>query len=651
MKLSIIIVNYNVKFFLEQCLHSVYKAVANLDAEVFVVDNNSVDGSCLMLSEKFPDIILIRNKQNLGFSKANNQAIKRAKGEYILLLNPDTVVEEKTFEKAIQFMDITPDAGGLGVKMIDGKGVFLPESKRGLPTPSVAFYKIFGLSRLFPKSKRFSKYHLGYLDKDKTHSVEILSGAFMMMRKEVLEKIGLLDEDFFMYGEDIDLSYRIILVGYKNYYYPHTTIIHYKGESTKKGSINYVRIFYQAMIIFAKKHFAKKNAQFFSFFINIAIYFRAFLAIMHRIVKAVFLPLTDALILFFGFWLIVPKWENIKFSEGAYFPDEYFFIVIPSYIFIWIVSIYLSGGYDKNTKPQNPTKGIVIGVLFILIVYALLPENLRFSRAIILFSTVWALLGINLFRSLLHFSRFSAYKFNIGKKKRIAIIASCEKEKHILDILNQAVEKYEYLGLINPAKEDKEKFIGNLYQLKEIVEINKINEIIFCASSLPAEQIIKQMLTMEKYSVSYKIAPPESLSIIGSNSIDTVGEFYSVDLNNITLPQNVRIKRLFDICFSLFLIVFLPLFLFVVPHRLNFIRNIILVLFGCRTWVGFFKNKKTDTVYLPTIKKGIVSAVEAQMKQDEQVEVIEKINLMYAKDFSINIELIICLKCYKNWGK
>ena len=163
MKLSIIIVNYNVKYFLEQCLHAVYKAIQNVDAEIFVVDNNSVDGSCGMVRQKFPDLHLIENKDNPGFSVANNQAMRIAKGEYFLLLNPDTVVEENTFEKVIRFMDETPDAGGLGVKMIDGKGMFLPESKRGLPTPIVAFYKIFGLSRLFPKSKRFSKYHLGYL--------------------------------------------------------------------------------------------------------------------------------------------------------------------------------------------------------------------------------------------------------------------------------------------------------------------------------------------------------------------------------------------------------------------------------------------------------------------------------------------------------
>ncbi|HNZ72627.1 MAG TPA: glycosyltransferase family 2 protein, partial [Prolixibacteraceae bacterium] len=244
MKLSVVIVNYNVKHFLEQCLHSVEKASKNLATEVFVVDNNSVDGSKGMLLSKFPNIKLVLNEKNVGFSRANNQAIRMATGQYVLLLNPDTVVEEDTFEKVVAFMDSHPEAGGLGVKMIDGKGKFLPESKRGLPTPWVAFYKVFGLSAIFPHSKVFGKYHLSYLDKNELHQVDVLAGAFMLLRKEALDKVGLLDEGFFMYGEDIDLSYRITLGGYKNYYYPDTTIIHYKGESTKKGSLNYVKMFY-----------------------------------------------------------------------------------------------------------------------------------------------------------------------------------------------------------------------------------------------------------------------------------------------------------------------------------------------------------------------------------------------------------------------
>jgi GT2 family glycosyltransferase len=288
-KLSVIIVNYNVKYFLEQALHSVRKAVKGMDAEVFVVDNNSVDGSCEMVKRKFPEVILIENKDNPGFSKANNQAIRQSKGEYILLLNPDTVVEEDCFEKVTAFMDQTPDAGALGVKMIDGKGHFLPESKRGLPTPQVAFYKMFGLSALFPRSKRFGRYHLGYLDKDETHPVDVLAGAFMLLRKKTLEEIGLLDEDYFMYGEDIDLSYRITKAGYKNYYFPHTTIIHYKGESTKKSSVNYVFVFYRAMIIFAQKHYSQKHARLFSILINAAIYARASIAIVFRFVSSIYM--------------------------------------------------------------------------------------------------------------------------------------------------------------------------------------------------------------------------------------------------------------------------------------------------------------------------------------------------------------------------
>ena len=219
MKLSVIIVNYNVKYFLKQCLESVFDSTSMEETEVYVVDNDSKDGSIEMIQQSFPQVKLIANKKNVGFSTANNQAIKVSSGEYVLLLNPDTLVKTTTFEKVIDFMDKTPDAGGLGVKMIDGNGNFLPESKRGLPTPDVAFYKIFGLSAIFPKSKTFGQYHLGHLDKNETHKIDILAGAFMLMRKSVLNKIGLLDETFFMYGEDIDLSYRILKGGYKNYYF------------------------------------------------------------------------------------------------------------------------------------------------------------------------------------------------------------------------------------------------------------------------------------------------------------------------------------------------------------------------------------------------------------------------------------------------
>ena len=268
MKLSIVIVNYNVKYFLEQCLDAVSLAVRNTEAEIFVVDNHSSDDSAEYLASRFPDIPVIENQENVGFSKANNQAIAQARGEYILLLNPDTVIGENSLTTICRFMDENPQAGAVGVKMLDGYGRFLPESKRGFPSPLNSFCKLVGLSELFPYSKRFGGYHLKYLDKNAIHPVPILAGAFMMVRKEAIEKAGYLDECFFMYGEDIDWSYRINSAGYTNYYFPEP-IIHYKGESTKKD-IKYVKHFYEAMLIFFNKHYPHSNL-FFIFMIRLAI--------------------------------------------------------------------------------------------------------------------------------------------------------------------------------------------------------------------------------------------------------------------------------------------------------------------------------------------------------------------------------------------
>lgn len=279
-KISIIIVNYNVKYFLEQCLLSVRAASTGLDAEVFVVDNHSTDGSVDYLRPKFPEVVFIENQDNPGFAKANNQAIEQCKGEYVLLLNPDTVIGEESLRTLCYFMDEHAKAGGIGLKMLDGHGVFLAESKRSFPSPWVSFCKIFGLSKLFPTSRVFARYSLPYLDKEKQHKVEVLAGAFMLLRREALEKIGLLDESFFMYGEDIDLSYRMVLGGYKNYYIPER-ILHYKGESTKHGDMKYVKAFYGAMLIFFKKYYPH-SGWLMGFFIKLAILLRASLAGLTR---------------------------------------------------------------------------------------------------------------------------------------------------------------------------------------------------------------------------------------------------------------------------------------------------------------------------------------------------------------------------------
>lgn len=652
MKLSIVIVNYNVRHFLEQCLISVFKAVTNINAEVFVVDNNSVDGSCTMVKERFPKVKLFENKDNRGFSYANNQAIKKATGQYVLLLNPDTVVEEDSFEKCIQFMDKNPDTGGLTVKMIDGKGNFLPESKRALPTPIVSFYKIFGLTSLFPRSKRFAKYYLGHLSNDEINEIEILPGAYMFLRKEILEKTGYLDEDYFMYGEDIDLSYKITKAGYKNYYYPETTIIHYKGESTKKGSLNYVFIFYNAMIIFARKHFSDKNARAFSILINIAIYFKAFLAILSRFVKKAFLPIVDITTIYFSYYFIKPIWENYKFQGDGYYPKEFLLFAVPTYIFIWIASIWFNGGYSKQIKVFQLIKANIIGTLLILILYALIPESLRFSRALILIGAVITLLATSLNRVLAHFINFLPQRFKRNKKLRIILVGLIDEINRVENIITEAEIKPLIIGIVAPSNQVQSDYhFGSMNQLEEIIQIHKIDEIVFCAKDIPSNQIISTMLKLSVLNIDYKIAQPDTLSIIGSNSIETAGELYTIELNSISKISNIRNKRFFDIITSFLMLIFSPLILLSLKISFKLINNSVRVLLGCKTWVGYYKKSDVNTANLPKIKDGILTPLDLGSKKELTDSFIFKSNLVYAKNYTFWNDLNILLKGFKQIGR
>jgi len=282
MDLSVVIVSYNVSGYLKACLKSVTLAAECIDNEIFVVDNNSYDDSCSMVSNEFPGVTLIRNNSNAGYAAANNQALKLCKGRYVLLLNPDTIVRDDTFTKCISFMDSHIDGGALGVKMQDGDGIYLPESKRSLPSLSSAFFKSFGLSFLLPESKLFNRYYLLTVGSDETAETEVIAGAFMFIRKDVLDISGLLDEDFFMYGEDIDMSYRIIQAGYRNYYFPEAVITHFKGCSTPRNNYEDIINFYKAMRIYVRKRRAEGLFRFCHFILFTGIFFRETLALFNR---------------------------------------------------------------------------------------------------------------------------------------------------------------------------------------------------------------------------------------------------------------------------------------------------------------------------------------------------------------------------------
>ncbi len=650
MQLSVVIVNYNVKYFLEQALHTVRKACLGLEAEVFVVDNHSVDGSCEMVKNLFPEVILIENKENVGFAKANNQAIRRSKGKYVLLLNPDTVIEEDCFKKVIGFMDQTPDAGAVGVKMIDGSGRFLPESKRGLPTPEVAFYKISGLAALFPKSRRFGKYHLGFLNSEEIHEVDVLAGAFMMIRHDVLKQVGLLDEDYFMYGEDIDLSYCIHQAGFKNYYYPETTIIHYKGESTKKTSVNFVFTFYRAMVIFAKKHYSQKHARNFSMLIHIAIYLRALAALASRILSKIFIPGIDFIFIFTGLAMLVEFWSNYKYATPWAYPSNIVYSNSLVYSLLWLMGLFLAGSYNKRKTFLSVAKGIAIGTLAIAVFYAFVGEEYRFSRAIILLGACLAIFSAYFIRVMVYWFKYSRLSLNMSSHLKTIIVGNKSEVERVQDLLVKSKSKSDYLGYVSvePGSEDIH-YLGQVSQLTEIVSLFNVEEIIFCSKDLAASRIIEWMGSITQKDLMYKIVPEESLFIIGSNDKNAPGDFYTIEINlKLAKAFEQQKKRAFDIAASLLMLLLSPLLILFVKNRFNFYPNIFQVLSGEKTWVSY---ALADNIkLLPSIKKGIVSPLDAEYGRIYNPVTIQKLNFLYAKDYSVEKDLLIVLRALRSCG-
>ena len=642
MKLSIIIVNYNVRYFLEQALLSVRKGIApvspptpeggamtsaapplgaggaggGLLADIWVVDNNSVDDSVRMVQEKFPEVHLIANRDNVGFSTANNQAIRQSSGEYVLLLNPDTVVEEDTFEKCVAFMDAHPDAGALGVRMIDGSGKFLPESKRGFPSPWVAFCRTFGLSTFFPKSKLFNQYHLGYLDEHEVHPVDVLSGAFMLLRRSALDKAGLLDEAFFMYGEDIDLSYRIKLAGYQNYYFPDTTILHYKGESTKKGSLNYVRAFYQAMIIFAQKHFTGRKARLFVAMLRAAIYLRALLALLSSGWKKLSLPLLDGVLIYIGLHFLKNFWAVYHFHDPEYYNH---------------LIVYLN--FSMYTA-----------------IYGFLDAEYRNSRALILLGTAWAVFSTAALRLLLHFWRHGNLHVGRTRQSNLIIVGGEAECDRVRQLLYQAGATVNYIGKVSPQEmADARTFLGTLRQLGEVVQIYKANEIIFCSKDVPIQDIMRWMAQLGPV-IEYKIAPEESLSIIGSHSKNEPGELYTIDIRfAITDPVNRRHKRLLDFLLAIALLLTLPLNMLWMRQPAGFVANVLKVLAGRKTWVGYHRATVRE-IALPPLAPGVLSPLTGLQLDKLNAETIERLNLLYAKDYSIEKDLDLIWNGYRDLG-
>jgi GT2 family glycosyltransferase len=622
MKLSVIIVNYNVRAYLEQCLRTVQEAMLGIDGDVFVVDNQSTDGSVEMVREKFPTVKLIANAVNVGFSRANNQAIRASDAEYVVLLNPDTVVGEDVFHKVIAFLDAHPKAGGLGVKMIDGKGNFLPESKRGLPTPAVAFYKIIGLTRLFPHSKIFGRYHLGHLPENEAAPIEILSGACMFLRKKTLDEVGLLDESFFMYGEDIDLSYRITMGGYENWYLPEARIIHYKGESTKKSSVNYVFVFYNAMAIFAQKHFTRRT-NFFGVLINGSIYLSAAGAIVMRFLRRTLLPMLDLGLLFLVMLLVDHLYMYMPAPGVTASSQGLLMLGLPL-----LAAFALLGAYDVPIRLGNVLKGA--GILGLFLFAFSMGTDLPFLSGL-----VWAgsaALGAALIglasRLFLHLLRIKPFSLRTLDRKRILAIGSPEETDHALALLWQT-----HFGLGRQktmhAEEMERPDAGQ--NIRRKIRKHGIDEVVFCSKDIRWGRIIELMEELHRSPAMFKIAQPGREFIIGPSSIESLNDLFIMPRHAVHSASGRRTKRLTDMALALLFGMSMPAMLLLVQDRGQFLRNWWAVLRGRKSWVGYGPIGE-GPLKLPVIKPGILPPMVGNGHWDALA--IRRANITYAKDYT-----------------
>jgi len=607
---------------------------------VYVADNDSIDGSVETIEQDFPEVTLIKNTTNVGFSTANNQAIRQIDARYILLLNPDTILSEDTLKLCYDHMEAQADIGALGVRMIDGSGKFLPESKRKVPDLWNSFCKLSYLSDLFPSSKLFSGYNLGHLPEHQTNDIEVLCGAFMFIRTQTLQEVGLLDEAFFMYGEDIDLSYRILKGGYRIVYFPETSIIHFKGESTKKSSMNYIRTFYGAMSIYVNKHYGNNRGNTFARIINIAIYLRAALSAFQAILGQLVLPILDILL---GWGLIMMTknlWAVHYFGNSDYYEKLPIDYILLGYNFLWISGLYLYGHYEDKSKMIDSAKAIFSTTLFMLAVYALLPLEYRSSRMLLIVGSI----------IVLFLSQFTSYFFKYIKKyfrlttvdkRNIAIVGSKIACERITQKLSTSKVPHEALYYISTEHELYDSYFTNsVEQLSLITNRLKINEVIYSSDDLSIANIM-ELMSMLDSKISFKIEASDAMHILGSQSKNTQGEFYAFKVDyDIALPIKIRAKRWLDIVIAILSIIFSPFLLVLCYFNLRLFGNIKDVLLGKKTWVAY-GGDKVNYQFLPTLKHGILAAPLQPKYINYSSDHFKIKNIDYAKGYNVWSDLQI----------
>ena len=657
MDLSIIIVNYNVKEFLQNLIHSIEKASLNLTKEIIIVDNASDDGSVEFIREKFPQAKLIANQKNLGFGKANNIGLKQASGKYILLINPDTLVAEDTFEKMIKFFESNPEAGLAGCKILNPDGSLQLACRRSFPGPWTSFTKVTGLSSLFPNNKVFARYNLTYLDENKTYEVDAISGSFMMMLKEVYAKVGGFDEQFFMYGEDLDLCYRIQKSGFKVYYVHSTQIIHYKGESTKRSSLDETKVFYSAMHLFVKKHLS--SSLLIGFILRSAIAVRsvfAFLGVRKLLILSVILDF-----IFFDLCLFAAEKIYHNISDWKGFPGFAIPIVYTVPALIQIFVSFVIGNYKKDKLSVTKTIFSVLISLPILTSLTFFFKSFAFSRAIVLITYAFLFVVLAAWRIVFKIIfKASLVDEDLKQKKTLIVGLDSSAVQIGKKIRKKKTDRRTVIGLIGFSNknigEKLESFevIGTDQNIRKVIKENKINEVIFPSGELSYNKMMEIVAKCRDENVEFKIAGNNLDFIVGKTAVTMLDDMPVIDLNyNISQPQLKLIKTLFDYSIaipSLFLIYPFIFFKSKVASKQSdftkFVLGIPKIISGKVSLVGPNKSVSNEDNIL-----GKTGLTGYWYIENENSEELEKLNFYYAKNQNIWLDLEILAKSLnKMWS-
>lgn len=658
MELSIIIVNYNVKEFLQNLLHSIEKASLNISHEIIIVDNASDDGSVELIRDKFPSVKLIANTENLGFGKANNQALEIAKGKYLLLINPDAIVSEDTFDKMIRFFEDNPEAGLAGCKILNPDGTLQLACRRSFPGPWTSFCKVTGLSNLFPKSKLFARYNLTYLDEDQTYEVDAISGSFMMMKKETYDKVGGFDEEFFMYGEDLDLCYRIQQEGFKVYYVHTTQIIHYKGESTKRSRLDETKVFYDAMHLFVKKHFS--SSLLVEAILRSAIGIRKVFAFLGKRKLAILSALIDFLL--FDLCLFFAERIYISYSTWLGFETGDYIVIYSAPAIIHVIIASLSGVYRRDSLSVLRNFIAVIASFIILTSITFFFKQFAYSRAVVLIAYLLLMTLTSLWRIVLKLFFRVGVQIDDVSKSRSLVVGINGHAIHIAEKLKfKRTDYHSVLGLVGKYHDDIGKkinsfeVIGSIENIRKVIIEHKISEVIFSSEELNYSEMMAVVADCQNESVEFKISGTELDFIVGKASVSMLDDIPLIEVHyNISSPSLKFIKRLFDITLGLFVLIFIYPSIYFISKLVkkktdfkSFILNVPSVVIGTKSFVGP-KKIKPDRVYYMG-REGLTGFWYIENIFDVEAE---KLDFYYAKNQNIWLDLeILGRTLNKMWSK